>query len=104
MASGVNGFPKDEALEIALSEIGSFLLTHEMKVLLVVFDSRALQLSEHLAAVHIVAVDDDARVDEFELVFRALRIQRAIRRVVAVDVAAFLLCYLAGMLTGGAGR
>ncbi len=48
MASGVNGFPKDEALEIALSEIGSFLLTHEMKVLLVVFDSRALQLSEQL--------------------------------------------------------
>ena len=48
IAAGVYGFPKDEALNIALSAIGRFLLTHEMKVLLVVFDRRALELSEHL--------------------------------------------------------
>lgn len=48
IASGVYGFPKDEALNIALAEIGKFLLTHEMKVLLVVFDRKALQLSEQL--------------------------------------------------------
>ncbi len=48
IATGVYGFPKDEALNIALSEIGRFLLTHEMKVLLVVFDHRALELSEQL--------------------------------------------------------
>lgn len=48
IASGVYGFPKDEALSIALSEIGKFLLTHEMKVILVVFDRRALELSEDL--------------------------------------------------------
>ena len=48
IASGVYGFPKDEALNIALSEIGKFLLTHEMKVVLVVFDRKALELSEQL--------------------------------------------------------
>ena len=48
IASGVYGFPKDEALNIALAEIGKFLLTHEMKVLLVIFDRKALQLSEQL--------------------------------------------------------
>ena len=48
IATGVYGFPKDEALNIALSEIGKFLLTHEMKVTLVVFDRRALELSEDL--------------------------------------------------------
>ncbi|MBR1408588.1 MAG: macro domain-containing protein [Clostridia bacterium] len=48
IASGVYGFPKDEALNIALSEIGKFLLTGEMKVLLVVLDRRALELSESL--------------------------------------------------------
>ena len=48
IASGVYGFPKDEALNIALSEIGKFLLTHEMKVILVVFDRKALELSEEL--------------------------------------------------------
>ena len=48
IATGVYGFPKDEALNIALSEIGKFLLSHEMKVLLVVFERRALELSEGL--------------------------------------------------------
>ena len=48
IASGVYGFPKDEALHIALSEIGTFLLTHEMNVILVVFDRKALELSEQL--------------------------------------------------------
>ena len=48
IASGVYGFPKDEALNIALAEIGKFLLTHEMKVLLVIIDRKALQLSEQL--------------------------------------------------------
>ena len=38
IATGVYGFPKDEALNIALAEIGKFLLIHEMKVILVVFD------------------------------------------------------------------
>ena len=49
IATGVYGFPKDEALSIALSEIGKFLLTHEMIVILVVFDRKAMELSEELA-------------------------------------------------------
>ena len=48
IATGVYGFPKDEALNIALSEIGRFLLTHDMKVTMVVFDRRAMELSEGL--------------------------------------------------------
>ncbi len=58
IASGVYGFPKDEALNIALSEIGKFLLTHEMKVILVVFDRRALELSKELVG------DIDEYIDE----------------------------------------
>ena len=48
IATGVYGFPKDAALDIALEEIGKFLLTHEMEVILVVFDRSALQLSQAL--------------------------------------------------------
>ena len=48
ISSGVYGFPKDTALEIAFSTISSFLMKHEMKVLLVVFDRHALELSENL--------------------------------------------------------
>ena len=49
ISTGTYGFPKDEALSIALSEIGKFLLLHEMDVILVVFDRKALELSEELA-------------------------------------------------------
>ena len=48
IAAGVYGFPKDEALHIALDEIGKFLLTHDMNVLLVVFDKKAFELSGQL--------------------------------------------------------
>ena len=48
IATGSYGFPKDEALQIALGEIGKFLLTHEMRVILVVFDARSFSLSASL--------------------------------------------------------
>ncbi len=48
IATGNYGFPKDEALNIALSEIGRFLLTHDMDVTLVVFDIDSFRLSKEL--------------------------------------------------------
>lgn len=55
IATGVYGFPKDEALQIALSEINKFLLVHEMNVTLVVFDKKAFELSGKLVG----------KIDEF---------------------------------------
>ena len=49
ISTGSYGFPKEEGLRIALEEIGRFLLTHEMRVILVVFDPDSLALSEGLA-------------------------------------------------------
>ena len=60
IATGSYGFPKDEALHIALSEIQRFLLTHEMKVTIVVFDRRALELSESLVGGIEQYIDDHA--------------------------------------------
>ena len=48
IATGVYGFPKDEALQIALAEINKFLLSHDMKVIFVVFDRKAFELSGKL--------------------------------------------------------
>lgn len=48
LASGNNGFPKEDALQIALSEITGFLLSHDMLVTIVVFDSKALAISKEL--------------------------------------------------------
>ena len=45
MAAGVNGFPKDKALQIAMSVIEPFVMEHSMKVILVVFNKEAFVLS-----------------------------------------------------------
>ncbi len=58
IATGVYGFPKDEALSIALSTISKFLLSHDMKVILVVFDRKAFELSGKLVG------DIDEYIDE----------------------------------------
>ena len=65
IATGVYGFPKDEALNIALSEIGKFLLIHDMEVILVVFDCRAFELSQKLVGGIEAFIDDyDVRLTE----------------------------------------
>ena len=48
ISSGTYGFPKYLALRIAISEIGDFLLRHEMTVFLVVYDRESFILSEKL--------------------------------------------------------
>lgn len=48
ISSGIYGYPKDEALRIAISAISEFLLENEMEVYLVIYDKKAMLLSEKL--------------------------------------------------------
>ncbi|MDQ0229001.1 macro domain-containing protein [Metabacillus malikii] len=48
ISTGIFGYPKDEALNIAVSTISEFLLVHEMDVYLVVFDKQSFHLSKKL--------------------------------------------------------
>lgn len=48
ISSGIYGYPKDQALRVALDTITSFLIDHDMLVYLVVFDKSAFQISEKL--------------------------------------------------------
>ena len=50
ISTGVNGFPKTEALKIATSAFGSFLTGHEMDITLAVFDSESFSLSGKIFA------------------------------------------------------
>lgn len=48
ISSGIYGYPKDQALSVAIAAIGSFLFEHDMDVFLVVFDADSYRLSERL--------------------------------------------------------
>jgi O-acetyl-ADP-ribose deacetylase (regulator of RNase III) len=48
ISSGIYGYPKEEALQIAISAISEFLLHNEMEIYLVVYDRKAISLSEKL--------------------------------------------------------
>ena len=63
ISSGVYGYPKEEALKIAVEEITAFLLTDEMLIYIVVFDKSAFRISERLFS-DISAYIDDKYVEE----------------------------------------
>ena len=63
ISSGIYGYPKDAALQIAISAISEFLINHEMMVYLVVYDKKAYVLSEKLFS-EIEKYIDDNYVEE----------------------------------------
>lgn len=82
IASGIYGYPKDEALRIALDTIGKFLMQHDMMVYLVVYDKSAFKLSEklfnaienyiddHYVETHLTVRESQRERDEFEFKYK----------------------------------
>jgi len=63
ISAGVYGYPKDEALRIAVNEISRFLLENEMTVTIVVYDKQSFQISKKLIA-DIREYIDERYIDE----------------------------------------
>ena len=63
ISSGAYGYPKDQALRVAVDTIGEFLLGHDMTVYIVVFDRAAYQISGKLFS-DIAEYIDGQYVDE----------------------------------------
>ena len=86
ISSGIFGYPKDQALRVAVDTIGEFLLHNDMTVYLVIFDRKAYQISGKLFADIAEYIDDhyvDAHTD--------LRRER-LRRINAPESRAEALC------------
>ncbi|MCL2160801.1 MAG: macro domain-containing protein [Betaproteobacteria bacterium] len=65
ISSGIFGYPKDEALSVATSAIGDWLMNNDMDVSLVVFDKAMFSLSQELLG-EVKAFIDENYVDERE--------------------------------------
>ena len=65
ISTGNYGFPKDKALQIAISAFSAFLMEHEMLIYLVVFDRKAFNLSEQLFQ-SVASYIDENYVDDCE--------------------------------------
>lgn len=63
ISSGIYGYPKDQALKVAIDTISDFLLENDMTVYIVIFDRKAYQIGEKLFS-DIAAYIDDNYVDE----------------------------------------
>lgn len=50
ISAGAYGYPREDALQTAVSEIGKFLMDHDITVYLVVFDRDTFQVSKKLIA------------------------------------------------------
>ena len=62
ISSGIYGYPKEQALKVAVDTISTFLLENEIMVYIVVFDRKAYQISGKLFA-DIAAYIDDRYVE-----------------------------------------
>jgi len=63
ISSGIFGYPKDQALQVAIAAISAFLFENDIMVYLVVFDKAAFQLSDKLFD-SIQSYIDDNYIDE----------------------------------------
>ena len=69
ISSGIFGYPKDQALRVAIDTISGFLLENDMIVYIVIFDRAAFKISEKLFA-DITEYIDDRYVADHEDSFR----------------------------------
>ena len=67
ISTGNYGFPKDKALQIAISAFSTFLLGHEIQIYLVVFDHASFKLSEDLFQ-SVASYIDEHYVETHEIV------------------------------------
>ena len=75
IATGNYGFPRDKALQIAISAFSAFLLENEMQIYLVVYDHTSFRLSEKLFQ-SVASYIDEHYVDAHDFTYGAPEVNR----------------------------
>lgn len=105
ISSGIFGYPRDQALRVAVDTIGAFLLRNDMTVYLVIFDRSAYQISGKLFTDIAEYIDDhyvDANTDPLrERLRRESVLQYTVCESCAAPVAASTLDELLVRLDAG---
>ena len=65
LASGNHGFPKEQALQVAIAAFSEFLMKQDLRIYLVVFGKDSLKLSEQLVK-NVTCYIDENYVDAYE--------------------------------------
>lgn len=76
ISSGIYGYPKDQAVKVAIDTISDFLLENDMTVYIVIFDRNSYQIGEKLFADIAAYIDDnyaDAHTDSCASQFRLMQ-------------------------------
>jgi len=94
ISSGVYGYPKDQALKVAVDTIGDFLLSHDMTAYLVIFDRAAYTIGGELFADITAYIDDryasdhtDSREEQRRMPFASAPMEEELRSPVPRDAA-----------------
>ncbi|MBM7580392.1 macro domain-containing protein [Jeotgalibacillus terrae] len=71
ISSGIFGYPKAEALQVATAAIQDFLTVHDINVMLVIFDQSAFKISQELLG-SVESYIDEYYVEKYEIKRRDL--------------------------------
>lgn len=86
ISSGVYGYPKDQALKVAIDVISDFLLENDMTVYIVIFDKAAYKISEKLFSDIVEYIDDNYVDVHTDYRRESMRMNMPIQPIMAADM------------------
>ncbi len=86
ISSGVYGYPKDQALKVAVDVISDFLLKNDMTVYIVIFDKAAYKISEKLFSDVAEYIDDNYVDVHTDYRRESMRMNMPIQPIMAADM------------------